>query len=67
MLMVFVKVLQMQALPSAVTASKAKLRTSEFVFMRVNFLSNGIESAALQAGIGQREFDTRMADEYSRP
>jgi len=44
---------------SAMAASKAMLRTNEFDFMRVNFLSNRIESAAPQAVVGQREL-TRM-------
>jgi hypothetical protein len=37
---------------NAKAASKAMLRTNEFDFMRVNFLSNWIESAALLAVIG---------------
>jgi hypothetical protein len=53
--MVFVKGFANAGTASAKAASKAILRTNEFVFMRVNFLSDGIESAALQAGVGQRE------------
>jgi len=52
MLMVFAKGFANAGTASATAASKAILRTNDFVFMRVNFLSNRIESAAQQAAIG---------------
>src|SRR5439155_21878825 len=55
MLMVFAKGFANAGTASAMAASKAILRTNEFVFMRVNFLSSRNESAAQQAAIGQRE------------
>ena len=52
MLMVLAKGFANAGTASAMAASKATLRTNEFVFMRVNFLSDRIESAAQQAAIG---------------
>src|SRR5713226_776704 len=59
MLMVLAKGLANAGTVNATAASKAMLRTNEFDFMRVNFLSNRIESAAVRAVSGQREL-TRM-------
>src|ERR1700747_269573 len=59
MLMVLLNGFANAGTASATAASKAILRTNEFVFMRVNFLSSRIESAAQRAVIGQRELLTR--------
>src|SRR4029077_8932549 len=67
MLMVFVKGFANAGTASAIAASRAIPRTHEFVFMRVNFLSNGIESAALWAGVWPEGVDTHMGGRVLSP
>ncbi len=55
MLMVLANGLANAGIATAMAASNAIERTNEFVFMRANFLSNGIESAAQEAVFGQKE------------
>src|SRR6266576_315334 len=52
---------------SARAASKTILRTNGFVFMRVSFLSNRMESATGDSCPWLEGVDTPAAGEYSRP
>jgi hypothetical protein len=63
MLMVFAKGFANAGTVKAIAASKAMPETNNLVFMRVNFLSVRIESAAQQAAAGLDEVDTRVAGE----